>query len=339
MPCATSCPERIVRETDARFMKAFVCRQYGAPELADVPKPGITEDEVLVRVHAGALNTLDWYLTSGKPRFARLMSGVFKPRGQVVGHDFSGRVAAVGRSVTSVAVGDAVFGARRGSFAEYIAVPAARVMRKPGNLTFEEAAAVPVAGLTALQGLKNGRLHAGERLLINGASGGIGTFAVQIGKLLGAHVSGVCSTRNVDLMRSIGADQVIDYTREDFAPDQPYDVIADIVGGRSWGEYCRALNPGGRYVMVGAKSTHPWIGPLGHVTAVWLASRFSDRKAVFYVTKSSADDLATLSRMLESGQVRPIVDRCYGATELRAALEYVGAGHTRGKVVITLFPD
>src|SRR5262245_5844370 len=320
-------------------MKAFVCRQYGAPELADVPKPRITEDEVLVRVHAGALNTFDWYLTSGKPHFARLMGGVFKPRGYVVGTDFSGRVAAVGKNVASLAVGDDVFGGRQGSFAEYIAVQAARVMRKPGSLTFEEAAAVPVAGLTALQGLQNGQLRAGERLLINGASGGIGTFAVQIGKVLGAHVTGVCSTRNVDLVRSIGADQVIDYTREDFTRDQRYDVIADIVGGRSWGEYRLALNPGGRFVMVGAKPTHPWIGPLGHVAAVWLRSRFSDRKAVFYVTKSTANDLVTLSRMLESGQVRPVIDRCYGITELRAALEYVGAGHTRGKVVITLFPD
>jgi len=327
------------RDMRAGRMKAFVCRQYGAPELADLPKPEITDGEVLVRVHAGGLNILDWYLTSGKPHLARLMAGVLKPRGHVVGTDFSGRVAAVGTSVTSVAAGDAVFGARRGSFAEYIAVPAARVTRKPGNLTFEEAAAVPVAALTALQGLQNGLLRAGERVLINGASGGIGTFAVQIAKALGAHVTGVCSTRNLDLVRSLGADKVIDYTREDFAHDQRYDVIVDIVGGRSWSEYCRALNPGGRFVMVGAKATHAWIGPLGHVAAVWLASRFGDRKAVFYVTKSSADDLTTLSRMLESGQVRPVIDRCHGITELQAALEYVGAGHTQGKVVVTLFPD
>ncbi len=320
-------------------MKAVVFCDYGSPEVLryeDVEKPLPGGDEVLVRVRAAALNPLDWHSMRGTPYVGRIEMGLRKPKVTRLGVDFAGTVESVGRNVTQFKRGDEVFGGRRGAFAEYVTAREDRaVALKPANLTFEQAAAVPVAAITALQGLRDqGRLQPGQKVLINGASGGVGTFAVQIAKALGADVTGVCSTRNVDMVRSIGADRVVDYTREDFArTGQRYDLILDNVGNHSLSECRRALNPAGRYVMVGGPSGR-WIDPLPRAFNAFVLSRFVTQDMRTFLAKLSKKDLTILRGLMEAGKVTPVIDRRYGLSEVPKAIRYLEEGHARGKVVI-----
>lgn len=323
----------------ATTMKAIVRDKYGSPdgvELQDVEKPEVTDDGLLVRVRAASVNRVDWYDVTGTPWIARPMTGLRGPKSRFTGRDFAGTVEAVGKDVTDLHPGDEVFGGKKGggSFAEYVGVPA-EVARKPAGMTFEEAAAVPVAALTALQGLRDhGRLQPGQKVLVNGASGGVGTFAVQIAKALGAEVTGVCSTRNVEQARSLGADHVIDYTREDFTRiGQGYDLILDIAGSKPWSQCRRVLNPNAILVIVGAEGSR-LMGPLGHIAKVRLGALRGSQKAVFFVANFNGPDLAALSELLETGKVKPVVEKRYELVEVAEALRYMGEGHARGKIVI-----
>jgi NADPH:quinone reductase-like Zn-dependent oxidoreductase len=323
-------------------MKAAVRDRYGSPdvvELREIETPVVADDELLVRVRAASVNPADWYSVTGRPYVGRPQIGLLKPKQRVLGVDFAGTVEAVGRDVTQFRAGDEVFGGRNGAFAEYVPVRAERaVVLKPANVTFEQAAAVPIAGITALQGLRDkGQLQPGQKVLINGASGGVGTFAVQIAKALGADVTGVCSTRNVDLVRSIGADHVIDYTREDFTrSDRRFDLMLDVAGSRSWSEYRRVLTPQATLVIVGAPKGSRLIGPLSHVVKVRLAALRSSQKVAFFVAKFNKADMEVLRELLESGKVTPVIDRCYELSEIADAFRYLGEGHCRAKVVITV---
>ncbi len=324
----------------ATTMKAIVCDRYGSPDvlkLQEVEKPELTDDGVLVRVHAASVNRGDWYTVAGM-YVARPATGLRRPRSRLIGTDFAGTVEAVGRDVTEFRPGDEVFGGRTGALAEYVCARARCVALKPARLTFEEAAAVPVAALTALQGLRDrGQIQPRQKLLINGASGGVGTFAVQIAKALGAEVTAVCSTRNVDLARSIGADHVVDYTREDFTrSEQLYDVMFDNAGSRSWSECKRVLNRQATVVLVGGQMGNRLLGPLGHVVRMRLAATLSSRKAVFFIAKVNSADMEVLRELLEAEKVTPVIDRRYELSEAADAFRYVGEGHARAKVVITV---
>ena len=324
----------------ATTMKAVVRNTYGPPdvlELEDIERPEIADDGVLVRVRAASVNRADWYALTGTPYVARPQTGLRKPKQRVLGVDFAGTVEAVGKDVTDLRPGDEVFGARSGAFAEYVSARVG-VARKPANLTFEEAAAVPVAGLTALQGLRDkGRVQPGHKVLVNGASGGVGTFAVQIAKALGAEVTAVCSTRNVDIVRSIGADHVVDYTRDDFTRrGGRYDVMFDNAGSRSWLECTRVLAREATVVIVGGPKTGRLLGPLAHVASMRLASLGSRRKLVFFIASLNRPDLETLRELLEAGKVTPVIDRRYELREIAEALRYMGEGHAQGKNVITV---
>ena len=324
----------------ATTMKAIVCDRYGSPDvlkLQEVEKPELTDDGVLVRVHAASVNRGDWYTVAGM-YVARPATGLRRPRSRLIGTDFAGTVEAVGRDVTEFRPGDEVFGGRTGALAEYVCARARCVALKPARLTFEEAAAVPVAALTALQGLRDrGQIQPRQKLLINGASGGVGTFAVQIAKALGAEVTAVCSTRNVDLARSIGADHVVDYTREDFTrSEQLYDVMFDNAGSRSWSECKRVLNRQATVVLVGGQMGNRLLGPLGHVVRMRLAATLSSRKAVFFIAKFNSADIEVLRELVEAEKVTPVIDRRYELSEAADAFRYVGEGHARAKVVITV---
>jgi NADPH:quinone reductase-like Zn-dependent oxidoreductase len=319
-------------------MKAIVVSKYGSPdvlELEDVEKPDLADDLVLVRVRAASVNPADWYGVVG-PLIVRPSTGFLKPRSDRTGIDFAGTVEAVGKDVTHVSPGDEVFGARSGALAEYVTVRDA-VVPKPANISFEEAAAVPVAAITALQGLRDkGQLEAGQKVLINGASGGVGTFAVQVAKALGAEVTGVCSTRNVELVRSLGADHVIDYTQEDFTrSDRRYDLLFDIAGSKSWSELRRVLTPEAKVVIVGAQKRRV-LGPIGHIVRLRLASLRGSQRAVFFIAKTNRADMEILRELLESGKVRPVVDRRYELADAADAFRYLGEGHARGKIVVTV---
>ncbi len=322
-------------------MKAIVHDSYGSPDvlgLREIEKPVIGDDQVLVRVKAASVNPLDWHFMRGTPYLVRIQAGLSKPKRKTRGADLAGQVEAVGKSVTRLQPGDEVFGEASGAFAEYVAASEKVLAPKPPNISFEEAAAVPVAALTALQGLRDkAKIQSGHKVLINGASGGVGTFAVQIAKSFGAEVTGVCSSRNIDMVRSIGADDVIDYTQDDFTQTgQRYDVILDMVGSRSLSDCKRALNPEGVYVSVGADEMGDWIGPLTHVFKVLLASRVGSQKMVPMLAKVSKEDLAVLGELLESGIVIPVIDRTYPLEETAEAIRYLEEGHARGKVVITV---
>ena len=323
-------------------MKAVVYRCYGSPDvvkLESVAKPTLEDDRMLVKVHAASVNPLDWHYMRGKPYFMRVASGMGTPEDIRLGVDFAGTVEAVGKSVQQFKPGDAVFGGADGSFAEYVKVRAAgSVAAKPANLTFEQAAAVPIAAVTALQALRDvGKLQAGQKVLVNGASGGVGTFAVQIAKTLGAEVTAVCSTRNVATARSIGADRVIDYTQEDFTKGaQRYDLIIDNVGSHSLSDYRHVLTPKGILVMVGAPSDEPWLGPLSASIKAALFSPFVSQKLSFFLADLNHDDLNTLAQLAAAGKLTPVIDRRYPLGETAAAIGYVEAGHARGKVVITV---
>jgi NADPH:quinone reductase-like Zn-dependent oxidoreductase len=317
-------------------MKAIVHHRYHVPdglELRDVDKPALADDGVLVRVRASSVNPADWYAATGRPYVVRPTMGL-RPKHTVPGIDFAGTVEAVGGAVTGLRPGDAVFGGvSSGAFAEYVCVREA-VAPKPANLTFEQAAAVPTAALTALQGLRDhGRIQPGQQVLVNGASGGVGTFAVQVAKAFGADVTGVCSTRNVDLVRSLG----VDYTREDFTRGgQRYDLLLDVAGSRSWRACRRVLKPKATLVVIGGPKANRWMGPLGHIAGVQLASLGASQKATFFVAKANREDFVALGELLEAGKVTPVIDRRYTLSELPEALRYLGEGHAPGKVVISV---
>lgn len=318
-------------------MKAAVFHSYGMNvlKIEDVEKPSPKDNEVLVKVHATSVNPAEWYGMTGL-FLARLGNGLFRPKDKRLGADFSGIVEAVGKEVTDFKPGDAVFGGRSGAFAEYVCVQKG-IAHKPANVTFEQAGTVGIAGLTALQGLRNhGSLQPGQKVLINGAAGGVGTFAVQIAKALGAEVTAVCSTRNVDLVRSLGADQVIDYTKEDFTRSrQRYDLLLDIAGNRSWSEYRRVLAPRAIVVIIGGPKGKV-IGPLKHIIAMRLASLRASQKAVFFVANFNREDLCTLRKLMEAGKVKPIIDRTYSLTKINEAMAYLGTGHARAKIAVTM---
>ena len=324
-------------------MKAAVRDRFGPPEsvveIRELAKPVPADDEVLVRVRAASINIADWYSVTGRPWIARPTTGLRKPKSNRLGVDFAGTVEAVGKDVTQFRPGDEVFGGRDGALAEYVCVREERaVVPKPDNVTFEQAAAVPVAALTALQGLRDkGQLEPGQRVLINGASGGVGTFAVLVAKALGAHVTGVCSTHNVETARSLGADHVIDYTREDFTrSDEHYDLMLDVAGSRSWSECKRVLHPEATVVLVGGPKSNRLLGPIGHVAAMRLGSVRGSRKVVFFVATFNKPDMQTLRELLASGKMTPAIDRRYALSEIADAFHYLGEGHARGKIVVAV---
>jgi 2-desacetyl-2-hydroxyethyl bacteriochlorophyllide A dehydrogenase len=320
-------------------MKAIVWTKYGPPDVLqfkEVEKPVPMDGEILVKIHAASVNALDWHRMRASPFFVRLGEGLRKPKDPRLGADLAGRVEAVGNNVTQFQPGDEVFGAGTGSFAEYAAVPENTVALKPTTSSFEEAAAIPVAAITALQGLRDkGQIHSGQKVLVNGASGGVGTFAVQIAKSFGAEVTGVCSTRNLDLVRSIGADHVIDYTQEDFTTNgQHYDLIYDAVGNRSVSDYKRALNPKGTCVIAGFQNLprlfeHGVLGP-------WRSKTGDKKVGLMGIAKMNQKDLVFVKELVEAGKVVPVIDRRYPLSETAEALRYLEEGHARGKVVITV---
>ena len=322
-------------------MKAIRYHRYGPPdvlELRDVDMPAIGNGDILVRVRAAAVNPLDWHFMRGTPYLVRAIGGLSRPKNTGLGVDLAGNVEAVGRNVTRFRPGDDVFGERHGAFAEHVVMSQdAAVVTKPANLTFEEAASVPVAAITALQALRDkGNLAPGQAVLVNGAAGGVGTFAVQIAKAFGAEVTSVCSTRNVDMVRSIGADHVVDYTHEDFLrTGRRYDLVVDIAGGRTLSEMRRVLAPKGVLVGVGGPVTGNWIGPLLGPIRMLLLSPFVSQTMRPMLARVTRDDLAFLCELLEAGKVTPVIDRTYKLDEVPEAIRYLEAGHARGKVVIT----
>lgn len=320
-------------------MKAVIFQKYGSPDvmnLKEVQKPVPGDDDVLVKINATCVNAGDWHLLRGKPFPVRLFFGLTKPKFQILGADIAGTLEAVGTNVREFGPGDEVFGNVSeygfGGFAEYVAVPENTLAAKPAGMTFEEAAAVPQAAVTALQGLRDfGKIQAGQSVLINGASGGVGTFAVQIAKSFGAEVTGVCSSRNVEMVRSIGADHVIDYTKEDFTKGElRYDLILDAAAFRSMFNYRRALDPEGIYVLVGGDRIFEamLLGPL--------VSMLGKKKMVNMLHKPTQEDLIVLKELVEAGKVRPVIDRKYTLSEVPEAVRYQEEGHTQGKVVITM---
>jgi NADPH:quinone reductase-like Zn-dependent oxidoreductase len=335
-------------ETGEPHMKAVVYTRFGPPdvlEIRDIKKPVPNDDQVLIKVRAAAVNPLDWHFIRGTPYIMRLMMvGIRKPKDPRLGVDYAGTVETVGRSVTQFKPGDEVFGNKSGAFAEYLCARADRAITlKPANVTFEQAAGVPVAALTALQGLRDhGKVHPGQKVLINGASGGVGTFAVQIAKTLGADVTGVCSGRNVDLVRSLGADHVIDYTKEDFSKgDERYDVILDNVGTQPLSKFRRVLKPNGICVMIGGGGPNEgkWVGPMARPIKAMLISPFISQKMGMMMAQGNKDDLNILADLMQSGKVTPVIDRTYPLSQIREAMTYLEAGHARGKVVITVAQD
>ncbi len=319
-------------------MKAIVRERYGNAQLREIDKPEPADDEVLVRVHAASLNRFDWYRLTGTPWLARLPNELRRPKSHKLGSDFAGTVEAVGKNVTQFRPGDEVFGGTAGSLAEYLAVPEdGQIAPKPAGASFEEAAALPVAGVTALQGLRDkGEVQPGQKVLVNGASGGVGTFAVQIAKALGAEVTAVCSTRNVEQARTLGADRVIDYTREDFTRSgERYDMLLDNAGSRPWSACKRVLKADATVVLVGGPKKNRLLGPLGHIIGMRLRSRRAGHKTAFFMADLSRANLVALGELLEAGQLKPVIERRYELSETADALRYMGEGHAQGKVVVT----
>ena len=328
-------------------MKAIVCREYGSPDVLaceEIETPTAKEGEVLVKVYAASVNPMDWHFMRGAPLMLRAAGGWSRPRDARVGVDLAGRVEAVGAKVTRFKPGDEVLGVGRGACAEYVCVGERKLALKPAAMTFEQAAAVPLAGITALQGMRDkGRIQPGQKVLINGAAGGVGTLAVQIAKSFGAEVTAVCSTRNVELVRSLGADHVIEYTREDFTRGgRRFDLILDNVGNHTLADCRRALTARGALVLVGgggvSDSEGRWIGPLARSLKAALLSPFVSQKLGLFVASSNQGDLVVLMDLMESGKLTPVIDRTYPLSEVPDAIRYVEQGHARGKVVITVAP-
>jgi len=324
-------------------MKAIVRERYGPPdvlELRDVERPAIDDDSILVRVRAASINAYDWHMMRGRPSLVRIVAGLRKPKSSAMGVDVAGQVEAVGKNVTQFRPGDEVFGSRSGSLAEYVrGTSQSFLVPKPARLTFEQAAAVPMAGTTALQGLRDkGQIRPGQKVLINGASGGVGTFAVQIAKAFGAHVTAVCSTGNLEQARSLGADQVIDYTKEDFTRSgKRYDLILDVAASGPLSARRRVLEPSGILVGVGsADSRYGMTSLLAGLVETAVLSRFGKQKMPFFLAKNSKEDLMVLTELIETGKIRPVIDRTYPLRETAEAIRYLETGHARAKVVITV---
>ena len=329
----------------ANPMKAIIRCDYGLAnlKLAEIEKPIPADDQILVKVHAVSVNPYDWHFVEGTPYFMRAIGvGLRKPKDIQLGVDFSGTVEAVGKNVAQYKPGDEVFGGRDGAFAQYVCRRAVgAVAPKPTGLTFEQAASINIAGITALQGVRDkGKIQPGQKVLINGASGGVGTFAVQIARNFGAEVTGVCSTRNIELVQSLGADHVIDYTKEDFTKsDQHYDVILDNVANHSLSECRRVLTPNGIYVMIGGGGVNEqgFLGALGKALNAVLFSKFVTQKMGMMLADPSTKDLTLLAEMVESGKLKTVIDRTYKSlSEVPDAIRYLEEGHARGKVVITV---
>jgi len=326
-------------------VRAIVYHNYGPPDVLkceEIEKPSAGDNEVLIKVSAASVNPLDFHLMKGRPNIARMLLGLRKPKLTRPGVDVAGQVEAVGRNVTLFKPGDEVFGSCRGAFAEYVCTSESALVMKPNNVTFEQAASAPVAAFTALQGLRDkGQIRSGQKVLINGAGGGVGTFAVQVAKWFGAEVTGVCSTRNVGMVRSIGADRVIDYTQEDFTKGtQRYDLIFDLVANHSLSACRRVLNPKGIYIGAGIVGLG---GSMIGLPARWIKalvlSRFVSQKFVIFMARRSKEDLTIVSELMAAGKVTPVIDRRYRLSEVPQAIRYLEEGHARGKVVITLERD
>jgi len=321
-------------------MQAIVHSRYGPPdvlELKDIDQPVINDDAVLVRVHAAAVGKGDWLTVQGLPYVARMRYGLPNPKHSVLGFDVAGRIESVGSNVTQLQPGDAVFGWCDGSFAEYASVPGGQLARKPPNLSFEQAAAVPISGFAALQALRDtGGVQPGQTVVVIGASGGVGSFALQIAKAFGAQVTGVCSTNSVDLVRSIGADQVIDYTQQDFTrTGRRYDLILEMAGNRSLADLRRALTPKGTLVLVGGSGGR-WFMGTGRTLRAVLVSPFVGQRLRSFLSKPRGADLVVLQELLEAGKVTPVIDRTFSLSEAPEAIRYVGERSTQGKTVITV---
>lgn len=332
------------QHVETGLMKAIVCRKPTKVEaltLQRVDKPAMGEHDILIRIRASSVNPLDFFTLSRVGYTARWLAGRGRPKPEIVGMDFAGSVEAVGRAVTRFKPGDAVFGGQKGAFAEYVAMPeSGPVVLKPANVTFEQAAAVPVAALTALQAVRDhGKVQPGQRVLVNGASGGVGSFAVQLAEHFGGEVTAVCSSRNVEQARELGADTVIDYSREDFTTArQRYDVMLDIAGSRSWPENARVLKPKGTYVLVGG-SVHTVNGgarTIAFMLGSRLRSLFASQKFAFFVAKLRPDDLAFLADALATGKLKVAIDRQFDLARVSDAMAYMGEGHARGKIVVTV---
>jgi NADPH:quinone reductase-like Zn-dependent oxidoreductase len=328
-----------------KLMKAIVYHNYGSPDVLkceEIEKPIPGDNEVLIRVRAASVNPLDWHFVRGIPYFLRLIAGLRKPKNTRLGVDVSGQVEVVGRNVTHFKPGDEVFGTCLGAFAEYACSQENKLALKPAKLTFEQAAAVPVAAITALQGLRDkGRIQPGQKALVIGAAGGVGTFAVQIAKFYGAEVTGVCSTRNMDMVRSIGADHVVDYTKSDFTrSDQRYDIILDNVGNRSFGDYRRVMTAKGILVSNGGGSLDEndgsLIGPLTGSIPALVSSPFMKQKFVTLMASITSGELSVLKDLIDTGKITPVIDRSFSLTEVPEAVRYLEKGHAQGKVVITV---
>jgi NADPH:quinone reductase-like Zn-dependent oxidoreductase len=322
-------------------VKAIVYREYGPPDVLrceEIEKPAPGDSEVLLQVRAAALNPYDWHFMRGEPYAIRLMAGIGKPKNKRLGADVAGIVETAGRSVTQFKPGDAVYGLCQGAFGEYVCTAESKLVKKPDGMTFEQAASIPIAGLTALQSLRDkGKIQPGQSVLINGASGGVGTFGIQIAKALGANVAGVTSTRNVELVRSIGADEVIDYSRQDFTKsNQRFDLILDCVGNYSFAECCRVLNPKGKIVGAGGKTDNWMLKPIGRMITSAVQSLFVSQKQLSIFAKMNQADLLAISELVTSGKVTPVVDRRCKLDELPEAMRYLEEGHARGKVVMVI---
>ena len=323
-------------------MKAIVQDKYGSPEvleLRDIHKPEITDDEVLVRVHAAGVGRDVWHVMTGLPYPIRLAGyGLRAPKNPIIGSDVAGVVEAVGKNVSRFQPNDEVFGIGKGSYAEYVCAREDKLAPKPANLTFEQAAVVAICGLTALQGLRDhGRVEPGQKVLLIGASGGVGTYAVQIAKAFGAHVTGVCSTKKVEMVRSIGADHVIDYTQEDFAEgEQRYDLILDIGGNSSLARLRRVLTLRGTLMIVGGETDGRWLGGTDRQLRALMLSRFVGQKLGTFVSSENHEDMIVLKDLIESGKIAPVIDRTYPLSETPEAIRYLEQGHARGKVLITV---
>jgi NADPH:quinone reductase-like Zn-dependent oxidoreductase len=329
------------RTMSAMAMKAIINDRYSSPpslELQEIEKPVFGDDGVLLRVHAASVNPADWRPLRGKPYLIRPMMGLRRPKQRIPGVDVAGIVEAVGKDVTKFGPGDEVFGARSGAFADYLCGVERNFVSKPEGLTLEQAATIPIAGCTALQALRDhGRLQPGQTVLINGAAGGVGTFTVQIAKALGAQVTGVCSTRNAEMVRSLGADRVIDYSQEDFTKcGQRYDLIVDNVGTRSLRHLRRVLTPKGTLVVVGARKSDWLLALFALPLKARLVSPFVGQRMIFFIAKLRNADLVVLKELIEAGKVTPVIDRTYPLSEVPEAIRYVESGHARGKVVITM---
>jgi NADPH:quinone reductase-like Zn-dependent oxidoreductase len=334
-PCEPA--SRVANGGDTMQAVTYSC--YGSPEVLEfgaVEKPVPGPDQVLVRVYAASVNPLDWHYMRGSPYFMRLMSGIGRPADTRLGRDFAGIVEAVGEAVSRFEPGDEVFGGAGGAFAEYVVVrETGAIARKPANVSFAEAASVPVAAITALQALRDhGQLEAGQKVLVNGASGGVGTFAVQIAKAMGAEVTGVCSTRNVDMVLSIGADHVIDYKKEDYTEGSGrYDLVVDMVGNHSLRRNLRVLEPNGSLVLVGG-GKGDWIEPIKGPIQALLLDRFVEQRVVSMLARLDADDLAELAGLMETQAIKPVIDQRFPLLETPSALEYSESGRARGKIII-----